>query len=164
MRLSATFFLLLTLSCLFFPAFSSATSVAGPRELILRAQSSIGMAYAGVVEAEKAGGDVSQLVTDLNGALGTLDSAKRSYDAGDYDSASRYAVEAETQALAVADEARIVRDEASRRAFNLNVLIIISVIACLVALSVFYHLGLRWLADRRLRETMKLRVKEGTTE
>lgn len=164
MRFSDAFLLLLALSCLLLPMVSSEARAVGPREAILRAQSSVGEAYASVVEAEKAGGDVSRLVADLNGALGVLDLARRSYDVGDHDSAIRYAAEAEAKAAAIIDEARVVRDEASRRASNLNVLIAVSLVLCLVVLGVLSHFGLRWIRNRQIRETLKMRVEEGSAE
>jgi hypothetical protein len=146
------------------PAASSGVGYDDAWAVIFRAQSSVETAYGGVVEAERAGGDVSRLVADLNGALEMLSSARRSLDEGDYDLASNYAIQAEGKALAVSDEARLVRDEAGRIASNMRVLIVVSLVVILVALGVFSHLGLRWLRNRRVRETMRMGVEGGSAE
>jgi len=164
MRFSSPFLLVLAFSCVVLPAASSAVGYDDAWAAIFRAQSSIETAYGGVVEAERAGGDVSRLIADLNGALETLSSARRSLDEGDYGSASNYAIEAERRALAVSDGARLMRDEASRVASNVRVLIGISLAVLLVALGVFSHFGLRWLRNRRVRETMRMGVEEGSAE
>jgi hypothetical protein len=52
---------------------------------ISRADEAIKAAYGAVVEAEKAGGDVSALASELNRALDGFSAGKMAFDSGQYD-------------------------------------------------------------------------------
>ena len=54
---------------------------------ISQAEDSIKAAYLSVLEAERAGGDVSELVVRLNDVLGYFSGAERALEAGEYDPA-----------------------------------------------------------------------------
>ena len=63
------------------------SDVESSRSVIELAEDSLKYAYLSVLEAERAGGDVSELVARLNAALEYMSGAERAFGSGEYDSA-----------------------------------------------------------------------------
>jgi len=61
------------------------SDVEGARSALESAEEAVASAYVLVLEAEGAGGEVSELVARLNGALGYLSGAERAFESGEYD-------------------------------------------------------------------------------
>jgi len=63
------------------------SDVGGARSAMESAEETLASAYLSVLEAERAGGDISELVARLNGALEYLSGAERAFESGEYDEA-----------------------------------------------------------------------------
>ena len=79
------------------------------------AEEALGSAYLLVLKAERAGGDVSELVVLLNNGLDYLSGAKRAFSLGAYDGAVILAEEAVEVSNVVADDAVTLKGFAEHR-------------------------------------------------
>ena len=63
------------------------SDVEGARSALESAEEAVASAYRSVLEAEGAGGEISELVARLNSALEYLSGAERAFESGEYDGA-----------------------------------------------------------------------------
>ena len=105
--------------------------------LITEAQSSINQAFANVLAAEQSGGDITDLMLNLNNAGALLAEAENSYRSGAFDDISSKAVSARMIANQVNEDAIALRNDSflafqNVLFFNLMVSIIGSILFCLL--------------------------------
>ena len=98
------------------PVFSRAVDQGEAESMVANANDGIEEAYLAVVEAERAGGNVTELVSRLNDAIVLLETAERRLDSGEYDEAFTYAEEALEQSNVIKEEAQSLRSLAELRA------------------------------------------------
>ncbi|UCE29614.1 MAG: hypothetical protein JSV85_02530 [Candidatus Bathyarchaeota archaeon] len=112
-----TVIVLLVLFSLGFSIFVSAVHGSGVMDvalpLIERAESAVDAAYQAVLEAEKAGADVSSLLDTLNAGAEALSEAYMADRAGEFDDVVHYADLCYDLVGGVETEANVLRDEAA---------------------------------------------------
>jgi len=81
------------------------SDVEGARSAVESAEEAVASAYVLVLEAEGAGGEISELVAGLNDALGYLSGAERAFESGEYDGAVLSAGKAVEASVAVGIDA-----------------------------------------------------------
>jgi hypothetical protein len=131
---------------------------------VSRADEAIKAAYGAVVEAEKAGGDVSSLVSALNWALDGFSEGKMAFDSGIYD-----------VALPLADGAVDIADSVHKAAVELkgsaeyargttfrNTLIISAGLVFVIILLGF--VGWRYFKDYYARNIVRMRPEVSVNE
>jgi hypothetical protein len=124
---------------------------------ISRAEDSLKSAYLSVLEAERAGGDISELVAWLNAALEYFSEAERAFGSGEYDSAVLLAGRVVEISDVILDDAVGLRGVAELQgevAFRNQLLISFGAVCSIVA---FGFLGWRRFKDYYLRRVMGLR-------
>jgi len=111
--------------------------------MVSQAEDSLEAAYLSVLEAERVGGDISEVVTLLNTALEIYSGAERALEFGEYDAAvllAGKAVEASKAVLEADISLMVVAGHVEEEAFR-NQLFLSSVMVCLIVL--FGFLGWR---------------------
>ncbi len=125
---------------------------------INEAQDSIYSAYKSVAQADQAGGDVSNLVDQLNTAISLLEDAKDSYEQEDYSTANEKAVEAKNIAVTVEKNADDLRARANfTRSLQMIVIPIIVVLAVIFGF-IFLKRGWKWLERKADEEFLEMEV------
>ena len=124
---------------------------------ISRAEDSLKSAHLFVLDAERAGGDISELVAHLNTALEYFSEAERAFGSGKYDSAVLLAGRVVETSVVILNDAAGLRGIAEHQgevAFRNQLLISLGA-AC--SIVVFGFLGWRWFRDYYVRRMMGLR-------
>jgi hypothetical protein len=124
---------------------------------VSRADEAIKAAYGAVVEAEKAGGDVSSLVSELNRALDGFSEGKMAFDSGTYDVALPLvegAIEISDGVLNSAVWLKRLAEYIREVTFR-NRLVITAVVVCFIV--AFGFAGWSLFKDYYLRRVMGLR-------
>lgn len=91
-----------------------ATDRHGAQKALSDAENVVASAYLAVVEAEKAGANVSELISKLEVAADWLAEANNAFRLGDYDEAYDFAVNCVKALEGVAYEAEVLMEEAQR--------------------------------------------------
>ncbi|MCK5587348.1 MAG: hypothetical protein KAI34_01315 [Candidatus Lokiarchaeota archaeon] len=131
---------------------------ASANRAINEAQDSIYSAYKSVAQADQAGGDVSNLVDQLNTAISLLEDAKDSYEQEDYSTANEKAVEAKNIAVTVEKNADDLRARANfTRSLQMIVIPIIVVLAVIFGF-IFLKRGWKWLERKADEEFLEMEV------
>ncbi|WP_287584069.1 hypothetical protein [Candidatus Borrarchaeum sp.] len=139
------------------PAYAQ-NSQASANRAINEAQDSIYMAYKSIAQADQAGGDVTNLVDQLNTAVSLLEEARDSYGQGDYSTAYEKAVEAESIAETVKQNADDLHARASF-ARSLQIIVIPVVIVLVVIFSyIFIKRGWKWLERKADEEFLEMEI------
>lgn len=127
------------------------------RSAVESAEEALGSAYLSVLEAERAGGDVSGLVASLNDALEERSRAERAFESGEYDAAVLLAGGVAEGSGAVLDDAVRLRGYAElsgKIALRNQMVISFEIIYFTI---IFGFLGWSLFRDRYLRRMMGLR-------
>lgn len=128
------------------------------QQAIDAAQLAIYVAYNALLLADSTGALITDLISDLNGAIDVLNSARQSYNASDYPTAITQAENAENTATTVKEQAQM-RYGATLAQVQAQVIIIAAVIAIIV---VVMYLGLtRWrrYQSQKRRELLQMEVR-----
>jgi hypothetical protein len=131
---------------------------------ISRAKDSLKSAYLSVLDAERAGGDISELVARLNTALEYFSEAERAFGSGEYDSAVLLAEKVAEASNGILEEAVRLRGAAELQgeiSFR-NQLILSSGVVCSTVL--FGFLGWRRFKDYYVRRMMGMRPEVSVDE
>jgi hypothetical protein len=124
-----------------------------------QAESDLGSAYVGVVEAEGAGADVSVLLSKLSSAGDFLSEAYSAFRVGDYGSASALAGECSSAVEGVVGDAASLKMDAERaRGDRLLLTVVVSSVG-LILLVVFGFLGWRSLKGRYFKRTVDMKFQ-----
>jgi hypothetical protein len=99
-----------------YPVVSWSVESGEAESMVASASDGVEEAYVAVVEAERAGGDVAELVSRLNDAISLLEVAERSLGSGEYDDAFEIAEEVLSQTGTISEEAQSLREMAELRA------------------------------------------------
>jgi hypothetical protein len=143
------------------PAYAE-SSQASANRAINEAQDSIYVAYKGIAQAEQAGGDVSNLVDQLNIAVSLLEEARDLYKQEDYSAAYDKAVEAKNIAETVEQNADDLQARASfARALQIVVIPLVIVLAVIFSF-IFIKRGWKWLERKADEEFLEMEI--GTPE
>jgi len=113
MFFKSLFFVGIVLLCVFVSVGFAETGEDAVVSALAGAEASVVSAYQGVLEAERAGANVSVLLVRLNEAGGFLSQARMAYKAGDFDGAVDFAELGRGIGEEVAGEARVLRDLAT---------------------------------------------------
>ena len=139
------------------PAYAQ-SSQASANRAINEAQDSIYVAYKSIAQAEQAGGDVSNLVNQLNTAVSLLDEARDSYEEEDYSAAYDKAVEAKSIAETVEQNADDLQARASfARALQIVVIPLVIVLAVIFS-YIFIKRGWKWLERKADEEFLEMEI------
>ena len=134
------------------------SSQASANRAINEAQDSIYVAYKSIADAEQAGGDVSNLVDQLNNAISLLEEARDSYEQEDYSTAYEKAVEAKSIAETVEQNADDLQARANF-ARILQLIVIPLVIVLVVIFSfIFIKRGWKWLERKADEEFLEMEI------
>jgi vacuolar-type H+-ATPase subunit I/STV1 len=156
---TALFFIMASLMVLYASTLIYAESPqASANRAINEAQNSIYSAYTSVAQADQAGGDVSNLVDQLNTAITLLEEAKESYGEEDYSTAYENATEAKNIAETVKSDADDLKARANFT--RISQMIIIPIVIVLVAIFGFIFLkrGWKWLERKADEEFLEMEV------
>ena len=124
---------------------------------VSQAEDSLEVAYLSVVEAERAGVDVSELVVLLNAALEYYSEAERALESGEYDAAVQLAgeaMEASNVVLGADISLMFVAERVEEEAFRNQLLLSFGAV-CFIVL--FGFLGWRLFKGYYVRRVMGLR-------
>ncbi|MFX1464926.1 MAG: hypothetical protein ACFFA5_00430 [Promethearchaeota archaeon] len=134
------------------------SSQASANRAINEAQDSIYVAYKSIAQADQAGGDVSNLVDQLNTAVSLLEEAKDLYEQEDYSAAYDKAVEAKSIAETVKQNADDLQARANF-AKTLQIIVIPVVIVLVVIFSyIFIKRGWKWLERKADEEFLEMEI------
>ncbi len=131
---------------------------ASANRAINEAQVSIYSAYASVAQADQAGGDVSNLVDQLNTAISLLEEAKESYEEEDYSSAFEKAVQAKNIAETVKTDADDLQARANFTRILQIVVIPIIIVLVIIFSFIFLKRGWKWLERKADEEFLEMEV------
>lgn len=135
------------------------SDVEGARSAMESAEEALVSAYLSVLEAERAGGDISDLVSSLYDALEYLSGAERAFESGEYDEAilsARKAVEASDAVGSDAVGLRLLAEYQSEIQFRNQLVTSFMLITFTVLLG---FLGWSLFKDYYLRRMMGLRLE-----
>jgi hypothetical protein len=134
------------------------SSQASANRAINEAQDSIYEAYKSIAQADQAGGDVSNLVDQLNTAVLLLEEARESYNQDDYSTAFDKAVEAKNIAETVEQNADDLQARANfARILQLIVIPLIIVLAVIFS-YIFLKKGWKWLERKADEEFLEMEI------
>ena len=143
-----------------FPTYEFAfcdSSVEYARSVVEMAGESLESAYLSVLEAERSGGYVSELVWSLRVAVRDLSEAERALELGDYDGASLLAEKADEAAKQILmDASRMGSLAHIQRRIVLGYRLFLSFGGFLLIL-LFWFLGWMWFRDYYVRRLIRLR-------
>jgi len=108
--------LILTLYTIFFP-YAFAVTETEARLAIESAQGKIVECYNAVVDVEKAGGNITDLLSRLDDAGGLLSKATLAYSYGEFDEAHDFAVQSEEGLEGFVDEANALKETAKQEKY-----------------------------------------------
>jgi len=127
--------------------------------IISEAEQSIVQTYEAVLDAEKAGANVSDLLVRLNDAAGLLSEAHIAFEADNFEDATRFADSASEVAWNVGSEAEKLEDEANNANANrLRWFTVGSILGVSIVISASL-LGYRYFKRRYYRRLLKMRPK-----
>jgi vacuolar-type H+-ATPase subunit I/STV1 len=139
------------------PVYAESTQASANRA-INEAQDSIYVAYKSIAQAEQAGGDVSNLVDQLNNAVTLLEEARGSYEQEDYSAAYEKAVEAKSIAETVEQNADDLQARANfARILQLIVIPLVIVLAVIFSF-IFIKRGWKWLERKADEEFLEMEI------
>jgi len=124
---------------------------------ISRAENSLNSAYLSVLEAERAGGDISELVTSLNNALELYSESKNAFESGEYERAVLTAEKVVEASNIIQDDAVGLRGAAElhgKVSFRNQLFISLGAVCSIV---VFGFLGWRRFKEYYLKRMMGMR-------
>ncbi len=134
------------------------SSQASANRAINEAQDSIYVAYKSIAQAEQAGGDVTNLVDLLNTAVSLLEDARDSYEQEDYSTAYEKAVEAESIAETVKQNADDLQARASF-ARTLQIIVIpLAIVLAVIFSYIFIKRGWKWLERKADEEFLEMEI------
>ncbi len=140
------------------------SSVEYARSVVEMAGESLESAYLSVVEAERSGGDVSELVSYLRVAVGHLSEAERALEMGDYDGASLLADKADEAAkdiLLIASRLGDFSIMQGRIAFGYRLLVSFGVF---MVIMIYGFLGWKTFRGYYFRRLMELKPEVSVDE
>jgi hypothetical protein len=139
------------------------------RKAIDAARDALYIAYDSVLDAERAGADVTKLVGDLNAALELLNTAEDYYARGDNGGALSYATQSKSISDQVVIEAKQLKAQAIEAANQRRIIVGFSVSVIIIAICVGLFYGWKLYRQKSREKILKMRVrvmeeaeKEGT--
>lgn len=161
LRFHSTTVLLFALSSILMLSVSASSNREVANSTISEAEHSVAHAYVCVLDAERAGANVSGLLVRLNDAAGLLLEARMAFEVGSFEEAIRFAElsrevgrEAESEAERLEVEASYARVNTSWQFIAMSVLGV-SIVLCASLL------GYRYFKRRYYRRLLKLRPRVG---
>jgi hypothetical protein len=148
---SVVLFVLLASACLTAPVLAQDASIS-----IDSANNSINQAYSDVLKAEKAGGDVSNMLSHLNNAANLLSEAQNAYRAGDTSQVNAKTAQAENIAIQVQSQAATLAKSSAIESQNVFMLTLaFSVIGAILVFAGFFF-GWRYFKKVYIKKKMSL--------
>jgi hypothetical protein len=142
-------------------AFSKSVGQGATVSAIADAEQALSQAYEAVLDAEKAGANVSVLLVKLNGGVDSFLDAQRAFESGDDVEAVRLANSASGVAGEVWDEAATLSVEAGDAAVDRSwVFLVVSTVAVSVV-AVGSWVGYRFFKQWYYRRLLKMKPKVG---
>jgi hypothetical protein len=129
------------------------------RKTIDDARNALYIAYDSVLDAERAGADVTKLVVDLNAALSLLNKAEDYYARGDNGGALSYATQSKSIADQVVTEARVLKAQAIDAANRQRIVVGISVPVIIIAVCVGLFYGWKLYGKKSREKILKMKVR-----
>jgi len=158
-----TFMLFIGLFSQSFPAYGQYSHVAAvssdARKAIDDARNALYIAYDSVLDAERAGADVTKLVINLNTALNLLNKAEDYYARGDNSGVLSYATQSKSIADQVVIEARQLKAQAIEAANRQRIIVGISVPVIIIAVCIGLFYGWRLYSQKSREKILKMKVR-----
>jgi len=158
-----TFMLFIGLFSQSFPAYGQYSHVAAAssdaRKAIDDARNALYIAYDSVLDAERAGADVTKLVINLNTALNLLNKAEDYYARGDNSGVLSYATQSKSIADQVVIEARQLKAQAIEAANRQRIIVGISVPVIIIAVCIGLFYGWKSYSQKSREKILKMKVR-----
>jgi len=129
------------------------------RKAIDDARNALYIAYDSVLDAERAGADVTKLVVNLNTVLNLLDQAEDYYAHGDNGGALSYASQSKSIADQVVIEARQLKALAIEAANRQRIIVGISVPVIIIAICVGLFYGWKLYSQKSREKILRMKVR-----
>jgi hypothetical protein len=130
-------------------------------EGVLEAEQSLEQAYIAVLDAERAGANVSGLLVKLNEGADLLSASQLAFESGNFTEASRLAASLSSVAGDVWDEAARLKVEAGDAAVNRSWFCLVLSVVVVSVVLVASVLGYRYFKGWYFRRLLKLKPKVG---
>jgi len=129
------------------------------RKAIDDARNALYIAYESVLDAERAGADVTKLVVNLNTALNLLNKAEDYHARGDNGGALSYATQSKSIADQVVIEAGQSKAQAIEAANRQRIIVGISVPVIIIAICVGLFYGWKLYSQKSREKILKMKVR-----